>query len=836
MHLRIPILLSLIVGCFCFGATGQVKSPEAFLGYQLGDQFTRHHQVVSYFQHVADQSSSVLLQQYGETYEKRPLYLAFISTEENLKKLDQIRQDNLKRAGMLEGAPQSDVVIVWLSYNVHGNESVSTEAAMATLYELVKPGSDKADWLKNTVVVIDPCVNPDGRERYVNFYWEHVNSPYNPNPDSWEHHELWPGGRANHYLFDLNRDWAWMTQAETQQRMAQYNRWLPQVHVDFHEQGVDNPYYFAPAAEPFHELITDWQRDFQIQIGKNHAKYFDQNNWLYFTKQVFDLLYPSYGDTYPIYNGAIGMTYEQGGSGRAGLGVIKQEGDTLTLRDRIAHHYTTGLSTVEMAAKNADRLLKEYDQFFHKRANAKYKSYVLKYDGDADKFADLKTWLDQLGIRYGTTAAKSLSGYQFGSGKSASFKVASEDLVVSIDQPKSVLASVLFEPETWLADSLTYDITAWGVPYAFGIEAYGLTSTLPVTSAKSAVVTAQPSVEEAYGYLFVWKNLKDAQLLAALLKEGVQVRYTTRPVTVADKTFGRGSFMVMKRDNKRGDLPQLIEKLAGTYGREVYPMATGFVTDGPDMGSGDIHYLKPPKVALIGGEGTSSLDFGAAWHFFEQSLGYPVTVLSTEYFGRVDLDQYDVLIMPDGWYGELGERTLTAISDWVAKGGTLLALQGAIRKLPENLAPNKFNSDDEKSTFERLDASVSEEMKLIPSAEQERYQIREYVAGAIFEVHLDNTHPLAYGYPDRYYSLKTAADRYAYLDEGNVGVIQSAADYRSGFAGQLVKKKVGESMVFGVKNQGRGHVVYMVDDPLFRSFWYNGKLLFANAIFYITNE
>ncbi len=243
----------------------QTKSPSAFLGYELGERFSQHHQVIDYFQHIAENNTNVKLVSYGETYEKRPLYLAFISAEENMKKLDDIRLDQLQSARIIEGTPsQNEIAIVWLSYNVHGNEAVSTEVSMQTLFELVDPKNKTSkEWLKNTIVIIDPCINPDGRERYVNWYMQKSNTPYNMNPDAIEHHEPWPRGRANHYLFDLNRDWAWATQIETKQRLAVYNKWMPHIHVDFHEMGVNSPYYFAPAAKPYHEVITSFQRDFQ---------------------------------------------------------------------------------------------------------------------------------------------------------------------------------------------------------------------------------------------------------------------------------------------------------------------------------------------------------------------------------------------------------------------------------------------------------------------------------------------------------------------------------------------------------------------------------------------
>lgn len=250
-----------------------VKSPAEFLGYEIGERFTRHHKVVEYFKYVSENSPYVTLQKYGETNEFRPLLLATVSSPENIKNIEEIRKSNLSQIGILNDNKTNEKAIVWLSYNVHGNEASSTEASMQTLYDLI---TNKQDWLANTVVLIDPCVNPDGRDRYVNWYNETKSTPYNTNQDASEHSEPWPSGRPNHYLFDLNRDWAWATQVETQQRLKVYNKWMPHVHVDFHEQGINSPYYFAPAAEPFHEIITDWQRDFQTQIGKNHAKYFDK--------------------------------------------------------------------------------------------------------------------------------------------------------------------------------------------------------------------------------------------------------------------------------------------------------------------------------------------------------------------------------------------------------------------------------------------------------------------------------------------------------------------------------------------------------------------------------
>ena len=263
-----------------FSISQKPQSPSEFLGYKIGTNFTRHHQVVAYFNQLAENASDrIQVVQYGSTNENRELIVSYISTTENIQRLEKIKADHAALSG------NETISIVWLSYNVHGNESAGTEAAMLTAYELV---TSKQDLLKNTVVILDPCINPDGRDRYVNWYNENKGQITDLNVESSEHQEGWPSGRPNHYMFDLNRDWAWVTQKESQQRIALYNLWLPHVHVDFHEQGMNEPYYFAPAAEPYHEVITPWQREFQNGIGKNNAKYFDKNGWFYFTKEIFE--------------------------------------------------------------------------------------------------------------------------------------------------------------------------------------------------------------------------------------------------------------------------------------------------------------------------------------------------------------------------------------------------------------------------------------------------------------------------------------------------------------------------------------------------------------------
>ncbi|MDD3721633.1 MAG: M14 family metallopeptidase [Lutibacter sp.] len=796
-----------------------LKSPAEFLGYELGSQFTRHQKVVDYFIYASQNSTSIQLEKYGETNEQRPLYVSYISSEENIKNLETIQEDNLRRTGILKGNFTSEVAIVWLSYNVHGNEASSTEVAMQTLYELV---TNKQDWLKNTLVIIDPCVNPDGRDRYVNWYNQTKNTPYNPNPEASEHNEPWPGGRPNHYLFDLNRDWAWATQIETQQRLKIYNKWMPQVHVDFHEQGINSPYYFAPAAEPYHEVITDWQRDFQTQIGKNNAHYFDKNGWAYFTKEFFDLLYPSYGDTYPIYMGAIGMTYEQAGGGRGGLGVTLENETVLTLTDRIAHHFTSGISTVEMTSKNAPKLIAEFKKFFN-NANRKYKSYILR--GDLEKMLSLKALLDKHEIQSFVSEGKKLSAYDYDSKNTKSIQTVKSDLIVSSNQPKGKMVKALFEPETKLSDSVTYDITAWSLPYAYGLKGFASETEIPFkeNSQLQPINFSNTVNKEAYAYISKYNEFSDAQLLGDLLEEGFKVRFSNAEFTLEGNKYAKGSLIVMKGENKKIlNFDETIVKIANNLNKKTTAVNSGMVATGFDLGSENMALIHNKKVAVLSGEGTSTLNFGEIWHFFETELKYPLYVLNTRNFNRLNLSQYDVLILPEDYNAD--KETLALISSYIANKGTLIAIGSSVSNFAdkEGYSLKKKNPKD----------SLSVKQNIVPYNQWEREALKNTITGSIFKSTVDNTHPLAFGYPNSYYSLKLSDDAYNLLPEGvNVAYFPENTKNYSGFAGSDALKNIPNSLLFGVEYKGKGKIIYMVDNPLFRSFWQNGKLFFANAVF-----
>ena len=814
----------------------QVPTPASFLGYELGSRYTPHYQVVNYCKAVAKaRPDMVLVQTYGYTNEGRELIALFVSSAANISRLSGIQANNLRLAGMsndkamplIKDAP----AIVWLSYNVHGNETSSSEAAMLTLFALTDPTNTQTkQWLNNTLVIIDPCLNPDGRDRYVNWYTQLAGKNYNPDPQSREHNEPWPGGRSNHYNFDLNRDWAWQTQVESQQRVKLYNQWLPQVHVDFHEQYYNNPYYFAPAAEPFHEVITPWQRTFQTQIGRNNARYFDSNGWLYFTKEYFDLFYPSYGDTYPLYNGSIGMTYEQGGHSRAGLGVLTDNGDTLTLKDRLLHHYTSGLSTIEITAQNAQRVVEEFKKFYDDSRNAKtndYKTYIVTSD-DINKILAVQQLLDKNGITYGTTNGL-LKGYSYQTGKEADIKLGKYHLAVSAFQPKSVLARVLFEPQSKLADSATYDITAWSVPFAYGVEGYALKERKDLQPFTTSNTSNQAIATTSYGYLFPYSSLNSARLLAYLLKNNIRVRFAEKPFTYQNKTYAQGTLIVLKNNTSGTEWNDIINKAANLYNIQPDVVSTGFMDKGVDFGSSDIKTVAAPKVAMLTGEGVSSTAAGEVWYLFDQVLDYPITLLNANDLAYASLKNYTVLILPDGYYRSLNNKDgKDKLKEFLQSGGKIIALENAVAQLSGSDFGFKLKEDKEE-TKEKTDDYTA----LKKYGDRQRDNLPNSNPGAVYKVEVDNTHPLAFGYGNYYYTLKYDTNIYEFLKDGwNVGYFKKD-NYVTGFTGYKAKSKLKDGTLFGSVEIGGGNMVFFADDPLFRMFWENGKLMFCNAVFLV---
>jgi len=827
---RFKLILSVILLAilpFCGMSQSALQSPSSFLGYAIGTKFTRHHQIVAYFNAVAQANPAMVkLINYGKTNEGRDLLVAAIGLPENIAQLEKIRKHN---NGLVDGSIEdlNQPGIVWLNYNVHGNEPASSEASMLTLFALVDPTNSKTkEWLKNTIVMIDPCINPDGRDRYVNWYNNAVGVNNNVDPFAREHMEPWPAGRTNHYNFDLNRDWAWQTQIESRQRVALFQQWYPQVVVDFHEQSYNQPYFFTPTSEPIHDVITSFQKEFQVKIGKNNAKYFDQNHWLFFTKERFDMLYPSYGDSYPMYNGAIGMTFEQGGIS-AGLGVIDNQLDTVTLVARATHHFTTGLSTIEISSQNRESLLSAFKKYYDNSRTgniSSYKTFVMTAP-NANALEALAGLLQKNNIQYGVLAAGAgFKGFDYYTKKESDFVNEGYTLAVNAAQAHGVLARVLLEPITQVNDSNTYDITTWSLPYAYGVHGYASKEKLAITAGFTA-----PKVDIAaseYGYVIPYNSFKSSKALAHLLQKNIKVRYAEKAFVVNGKKMEAGTLIVLKtsnQDNWARDTKLVCDQLQ----LDAMPVISGWVESGADFGSPyDKIINHAPKVGLFTGENVSALAAGEVWSYFDQELNYPITQLNYSFISRMDINKYDVIIAPEGAYKDLNSKPIAEkLQAFVRKGGVLIAFETAAQQLAGNVDWGFKMKEIVKNEKADINKTSKYGDKVVDALESS-------IPGAIYKVYLDATYPIGFGTNGIFFDLKQ--DMVSFEpnnDAWNVGVIKKDS-YMNGFAGIKAKAALQEGVVIGVKEIGTGKLVYMADDPIFRNFWENGKLVLANAIFF----
>ena len=527
-------------------------SPEQFLGYGIGAQFTDYTGVRAYSRALAEASPLVDYRPYGRTPEGRELIQLVIASPEHMARLDQILALN---AELTRGVPEararqiaaSNPGVVYFSYGVHGNESSSSEAALWTMWDLARGAPEVAGVLDSLVVIVDPVVNPDGRDRYVQWYRSVVGSTPNADPQTREHREPWPGGRFNHYLFDLNRDWAWMTQPETRARLATWWRWNPQVHVDFHEMSPQSTYFFFPAAAPINPIYPDHVLEWGRRFGEGNARAFDVHGWPYFTGENYDMLYPGYGDSWPSLHGAIGMTYEQAGGGSAGLAFERTDGDTLTLQQRATQHRTSGQATLRTAAAGKTRLLLDYAQA-HRTAGEGHQDILLVPGREPWRLEEL---IDHL-LKQGIEVERSQAGFRAAGrgypGMTTRQQFPAGTVRVRAQQPRGRLAMTLLEPETELRAEYSYDISAWSLPYAYMVEAHQTTARPQAgwVAVTQANLGAEGVPAAGYGYL-VEPGTRGAAGVARYLREGGAVRVLNRAATFEGRVWPAGSWFIPVR-------------------------------------------------------------------------------------------------------------------------------------------------------------------------------------------------------------------------------------------------------------------------------------------------
>ena len=796
--------------------SAQIKTPSEFLGYPIGSKFTYHHQIVAYSRYLASQSNGLAQWQvYGYTSEGREQGQMVIANLPSGLTLEQVQKNHQKRiAG--EAADPTLPVIINLSFNVHGNEAAGSEAALNTLYALISNPNKSISY----VILIDPCINPDGRDAYVTQYnRRNFIAGGNPDPNDQEHYEGITSGRYNHFSFDLNRDWVWQTQKETQQRLKFYRSWMPMMHADFHEQSFQHSYYFPPAAKPYLNFISKSTLDLQYSVGRSFEKLFAEKKWLYFTSEIYDLLYPGYGDTYPVLNGALGMTLEQGGI-RGGLISAKSDGDTISLVDRVKHHSALALNLVEWSLANADALKASFygvhDKSRSNPTNQFGYYFVEKFRGGIP--SEFLKILDKNQINYtDTQLIKPVSAYDYTTNKQIVLKPESKyGYLIPARQPSAPLIQALLDPTIELSDSLTYDITAWNLFQLCGLKAYGLNDNSVFGKQEIYGISAERSdiipVEHQVGFSFNSTNFKLSQeLIAFAIEIGAMVTFSDKAIPAWE--MGEFAFITSKLSTKqRTDLIKKSEEL----GIEIHPMYSGSAY-GPNLGSTHFKPIFVPKIAVVVDPANDVNQQGELAYFLTQKYGFkPSFIPSTQLF-RSNLFNYTHIIIPDGKHSPLSNTNSILLQDWVKKGGKLILFEGARKIIEDKDLVVKEDTARHTSTY----------------AMRERAELSNTTSGNLLQVEVEKTHPLAFRINESSMYILNQVSDFVKLPKDFTPVLKTGAKPNiMGFVGANKKSQLANSLLLGVKEVDKGKIIWFGFNPLFRAIPNQGQTIFENCFLY----
>jgi hypothetical protein len=835
-------------------ADSRVPRPDAFLGYTLGSRFTPWDRMLAYIDAVAASSPRVRVQEYGRTYEGRPLRLIAIATPENLARLEEIRREHLRLTDpSAVSQPDRDALIgklptiVWLAYGIHGNEASSAEAALATIYLLAAGQGEIDEILRNTVVLIDPLANPDGRERYVSSFRQRTGETPNPNRASAEHWEPWPGGRQNHYLIDLNRDWAWASQQETRQRLALYRAWEPHVYVDFHEMSSESSYFFPPAADPVHPRIDRRVVSWLEAFGRGNAEAFDRMGWVYFKGENYDLFYPGYGDSYPSLRGAVGMTYEMAGGGRGGLALTLPDGSVLTLADRVARHLTTSLATLRTASRNARRLRED---FVANRlgAAAQGQGRVFLWAADQQESRALADLLTLHGVRVQQLAqAAEVPARRLVGGEEAPRRFAAGTYAVSTAQPLGNLVEALLELEAPMNDAFVerqrqrleanlepefYDITAWSLPLAYNVDTWVASrepSGLRALEERSTGLRGDGRL----GFLVPPQGLGFYRLASELGKRGIVHRVALASFTAPAGSYPAGTLFVPRLGNP-DDLREVLTALLAEGGLTAEGIAASWEIQGISLGSNSMPSVRQARIGLLSGEGVDVTSFGFLWSLLDQQVGLPHDRVDVSALRQIELADFDVLILPSGNYEDrISERARTALDGWIKGGGVLVAIGDSIGWLREHELTTVKVWEPEEPKEEGAE-ETDPEAEVSTSVERELATRPIFTPGAVLATQMQPLHPLTVG-------LGTAPP---VLFEGST-ILRPMGDPRkdvlvavdespvlAGFAWPEAEERLAGSLLVGMEQRGSGAVVLFAQDPAFRLFWRATTPIFLNTLMF----
>ncbi|MFZ9394813.1 MAG: M14 family metallopeptidase [Erythrobacter sp.] len=824
------------------------------VGHAPGAQITTPEQAVAYLRALEKAAPDRMrMVQYATSWEGRPLFYVILTAPENLARLDAVQAD---LATIAAGRPGTGAAmpVTWLAYGVHGDEISSTDAALMTAYHLLTATGDARaqQIMRDTIVVIDPMQNPDGRARFVHSFRAALGLEPQADRQAAEHDQPWPGGRVNHYLFDLNRDWFTLSQPETRGKVAALRAWNPVVVVDIHEMGGDDTYFFSPAAQPVNPNLTPGQLRAYELIGRNNAMWFDRMGEPYFTREVYDLFYPGYGDTWSAHQGAIGSTYEQGSA--RGLVFERRDGTTLTYADGVRNHFVASLSTAEAVAQNASAFLRDFAAY--RAANAQGAAGRGSYVID---LAQRRWNAEALGRRLAAQGITVLrrDGPATVCGKS----YPAGYLAVPQAQPAARLVRSLLDADTPLPPQFVteqerrrsqdlphevYDVTAWSVGQMSGVDVALCKAAASGTPlAADAPIAPLAEGSGAFGVAVPWTDSGQARLVTLALRAGLDGRITEKAFTKDGRKFGRGTVVFTRAANGDEGMAKLAE-LAREIGAHTVALDSSWVDDGPNLGSESFRRLALPRVALAWDDGISPLSAGSMRFVLEQRLGLPVTPIRSAMLAQADLADYDVVILPEGEPAAvLGDAGMKHLAEFVARGGVLVAAGDSLEALTKGDAP--LISAKREAALGRDPAKEDEDAKAPLAQAQEFTSEAEYRAaiqdqqalpdtlpGALLNTVADPDHFLSAGYDGGAIVLASGSQIYTPLERATgVNVLRfapAASLIASCYVWEENRRQLAFKPFLMAQPNGRGLAIGFAHDPSTRAFLDGLDLLIANAV------
>lgn len=800
-----------------------IPTPESVIGHQVGEWHVSHDKLLHYMRRLAEASDRIVLEPYAKSHEDRPLLTLKISSPENIKNLETLRKKHVQLSDYKQSAtldPRDVPLVVYLGYSIHGDEASGSNASMLMAYYLAAAqGETVTRWLENTIIIIDPSYNPDGLNRYASW----VNSKKSLNlvsdPNSVEHNEPWPTGRANHYWFDLNRDWLPVVHPESQGRIAHFHRWKPNVLTDHHEMGASETFFFQPGIPSRNNPLTP-DKTFELteKIAAYHTKALDKIGSLYYSKESFDDFYVGKGSTYPDVNGAVGILFEQASA----EGHLQEtlNGD-LSFPFAIRNHFTTSLSSIEAAIALKDELLGHQKQFYADVPSladkTETKAYVFEVKDDISK---LKAFLATIGAHQ--IEVYRLSSHVQGFDPQNAF-------IIPLRQNQMRMIQALFETPKQFQDSLFYDVSAWTLPLAFDINYRPVigrnysTSLLGKKIEASDLGTEIPDlVPGNYAYAFDWKDSQSPAVLFEVQNIGLRTIMATEPWSTKEKTFGRGSIVIPVENQQMSgtQIHKQLDAFAKKHGIRIHSVPSG-ATSGFQLGSPKFKVLDRPSPLLVMGQGTNSYEAGEVWHLLDQRMGMALPMATQSQINSMDLSSYNVIIMVNGNYGTLSQQK---IKTWVQEGGLIVATKNA----------GKWCHDSGISKIKMMKTASDSTQKYLTYSDRSRRQGAQRVGGAIFETQIDLSHPLFFGFPDQQLPvfkrgiqvMELAKNPYAqpahYTD----------APLMAGYISEENLEKIPSTPAVGLSVYGKGMTIVLNDNPNFRGYWYGTNRLFLNALFF----